>query len=156
MAGVVILEDGEGLWRAVRPWVRQGAELLVVTPGALKRELDLPLQCRTALLPGECGDAFRHLRADCAVSYGAGPKDSLTLSSRRGNLLWCAIQRELVTVDGFIVERQEFPLRLPKGMGPLIALAAAGTLLLLGEEPSRLEYALTDEKTPPRLERGER
>ncbi len=156
MADVVILEDEEGLLKAVRPWLRPGAELLVVTPGALKREVDLPGTCRTALLPGECGDAFRHLRADCAVSYGAGPKDSLTLSSRRGDLLWCAIQRELVTVDGLIVDRQEFPMYLPKGMGPLVGLAAAGTLLLLGVEPEKLERILMEEKTPPRLGRGER
>lgn len=156
MADVVILEDGEGLLKAVRLWLRPGAELLVVTPGALKGELDLPGACRTALLPGECGGAFRHLRVDCAVSYGAGPKDTLTLSSRQGDLLWCAIQRELVTVDGFIVDRQEFPLRLPNGMHPLIGLAAAGTLLLLGVEPGKLEHLLTEEKTPPRLRRGER
>lgn len=142
MAGVVILEVGEGLRRAVEPWLREEAELLVVTPEAVRRGVVLPERCRTALLPGDCAAAFRELRADCAVSYGAGPRDSLTLSSRQGDRLWCAIQRELVTVDGVIVDRQEFPLRLPAGMSPLTGLAAAGTLLLLGAEPEHLVEAL--------------
>ena len=73
-----------------------------------------------------------------AVSYGTGPRDTLTLSSREGRQLWCAIQRELVTVEGRVVERQELPLRLPDHMSPLSVLAAAGALLLLGVPPEEL------------------
>ena len=66
------------------------------------------------------------------------PRDSLTISSREGGILWAALQRELVTVDGQVVERQEFPLALEPGEGELSALAAAGALLLLGVPPEEL------------------
>ena len=80
-------------------------------------------------------------RAASAVSYGASPRDSLTISSREGNTLWAALQRELVTVDGQVVERQEFPLTLEPEVGELPALAAAGALLLLGVPPEELGSA---------------
>ena len=73
------------------------------------------------------------------MSYGASPRDSLTISSREGDRLWAALQRELVTVGGQVVERQEFPLTLPPGTKELSALAAAGALLLLGVPPEALE-----------------
>ena len=72
------------------------------------------------------------------MSYGASPKNSLTVSSREEGRLWAALQRELVTVEGRVVERQEFPIPLFPGMGELAALAAAGALLLLGVPPEEL------------------
>ena len=65
-------------------------------------------------------------------------KTSLTISSREGGRLWAALQRELVTVGGQVVERQEFPLTLAPGTKELPALAAAGALLLLGVPPEDL------------------
>ena len=90
------------------------------------------------LLPGGAGGLLSGLDPAAAVSYGTGPRDTLTLSSREGRQLWCAIQRELVTVEGRVVERQELPLRLPDHMSPLSVLAAAGALLLLGVPPEEL------------------
>ena len=110
--------------------------LVVVSPRAAAVGVPLPRQCRTVLLPGGTGGL--PLRAASAVSYGASPRDSLTLSSREGDTLWAALQRELVTVDGQVVERQEFPLRLEPGAGVLPSLAAAGALLLLGVPPEEL------------------
>ena len=112
--------------------------LLVVSPRAAEQGQGIPLprQCRTVLLPGEMGGA--PLQAASAVSYGVSPRDSLTISSREGELLWAALQRELVTVDGQVVERQEFPLALEPGEEELSALAAAGALLLLGVPPEEL------------------
>ncbi len=110
--------------------------LVVVSPRAAAAKVPLPRQCRTVLLPG--GTSGLPLRAASAVSYGASPRDSLTLSSREGDTLWAALQRELVTVDGQVVERQEFPLRLEPGAGELPSLAAAGALLLLGVPPEEL------------------
>ena len=43
-----------------------------------------------------------------------------------------------MTVDGRVVERQEFPLALEPGEEELSALAAAGALLLLGVPPEEL------------------
>ena len=72
------------------------------------------------------------------MSYGASPKNSLTVSSREGDHLWAALQRELVTVDGQVVERQEFSMPLLPGQGELPSLAVAGALLLLGVPPEEL------------------
>lgn len=113
--------------------------LLVVSPKAAARELELPEACRTVLLPGDAGKLLDGLRAASAVSYGVSPRDSLTISSREGNKLWAALQRELVTVGGQVVERQEFPLTLTSQGGELSTLAVAGALLLLGVPPEALD-----------------
>jgi len=142
-----VIEAGEGIEGTIRRFLDgQGAgyrrvsenhpALLVVSPRAAARGMALPRQCRTVLLPGGMGGVPP--RAASAVSYGASPRDSLTISSREGDALWAALQRELVTVDGQVVERQEFPLRLEPGVGELSALAAAGALLLLGVPPEKL------------------
>ena len=77
-------------------------------------------------------------QAASAVSYGSGPKNTLTLSSREGRKLWLALQRELVTIQGQVVDRQEFPWILDHGASPQSALAVAGALLLLGVPPEQL------------------
>ena len=130
-----VIEDGEGIedsiLRALPAWSGRARQvsgrhpaLVVVSPRAAERGLPLPERCRTVLLPGGLGTT--PLRAASAVSYGVSPRDSLTISSREGGALWIALQRELVTVDGRIVERQEFPLTLEPGGQVLSALAAAG------------------------------
>lgn len=153
-----VIEDREGIEAAILRALpaRGGAErrvserhpaLLVVSPRAASRGLRLPRQCRTALLPGGMGGVSP--QAASAVSYGASPRDSLTISSREGNTLWAALQRELVTVDGQVVERQEFPLALEPGEEELPALAAAGALLLLGVPPERLRRPPGSPAFPP-------
>lgn len=142
-----VIEVGEGIERAIlralparsgqgKPVSGNHPALLVVSPQAAARGLRLPRQCRTALLPG--GMRGEPPKAASAVSYGSSPRDSLTISSREGDTLWAALQRELVTVDGQVVERQEFPLALGPGEEELSALAAAGALLLLGVPPEKL------------------
>lgn len=143
-----VIEDGEGIEQAILRALpargtaretrisREHPALLVVSPRAATRGLRLPRQCRTALLPGGMGGVSP--KAASAVSYGVSPRDSLTISSREGDTLWAALQRELVTVDGQVVERQEFPLKVEAKNGELSALAAAGALLLLGVPPEKL------------------
>ena len=144
-----VVEEDEGIGSAIRRGLRghtgrSGASaghptLLVVSPGAARRGLRLPAACRTVLLPGDAGQLLEGVRAASAVSYGVSPRDSLTISSREGDRMWAALQRELVTVDGQVVERQEFPLAVPPGTRELSALAVAGALLLLGVPPEDLE-----------------
>lgn len=143
-----VLEAGEGIETAIMRGltVRGGLRgrcangdhpaLLVISPRAAARGLRMPRQCRTVLLPGGTGGVLP--QAASAVSYGTSPRDSITISSREGDILWAALQRELVTVDGQVVERQEFPLALEPGQEELPALAAAGALLLLGIPPEEL------------------
>ena len=139
MERFLVLERGEGVRRAIRAglaaWGGEEAGvpgLVVISPRAAESGLLRIPACRVVLLPGVGRETLGELRAASAVSYGLSPRDSLTLSSREGDRLWCALQRELVTLDGAVVERQEFPLVPPVGLEPLPALAAAGALLLLG------------------------
>lgn len=143
-----VLEAGEGIEQAIlRGLADRGGlrgrcasvnhpALLVVSPQAAARGMRLPRQCRTALLPGGMGGVPP--RAASAVSYGTAPRDSLTISSREGNTLWAALQREVVTVTGRVVERQEFPLVLEPEQEELPALAVAGALILLDVPPEEL------------------
>ena len=90
------------------------------------------------LLPGTAGPLARALNASQAVSYGTSPRDTLTFSSLEGDRLCLAVQRELVTLGGAVVEQQELVLPFSTGASPLPFLAAAGTLLLLGVPPEEL------------------
>ena len=116
----------------------QRPALLVVSPRAALRG-PIAAACRTALLPGDPPLPELELQAASAVSYGAGPRNTLTISSRTGDRLWMALQRELVTVQGQVVERQEFPLPLGPDGRAMSDLAVAGALLLLGVPPEELE-----------------
>ena len=145
-----VVERGEGIEGAILKGLsRQGGlrrtyvsgrhpALLVVSPRAAEAGLTLSGTCRTVLLPGDAGAVLGDLQAASAVSYGASPRDSLTVSSREQGRLWAALQRELVTIDGQVVERQEFPVTLWDAREELSALAVAGALLLLGVPPEEL------------------
>lgn len=153
MAYFQVIEDGEGIEARIlrglsaRPAVGSQRNspahpaLLVVSPRAAAEGTPLPQSCRTVLLPGETRETSP-VRAASAVSYGPSPRDSLTVSSREGERMWIALQREVVTVDGAVVERQELPLTLSPGEEPLTALAAAGALLLLGVPPEEVDRSM--------------
>lgn len=114
-------------------------ELLCIAPGAAGWAGVSAVDCRALLLPGAAGPLARGLRCKSAVSYGTSPKDTLTFSSLEGNQICLALQRELVTLDGGVVEQQEFVLSFRPERSPLPFLAAAGVLLLLGAPPALLE-----------------
>ena len=143
MTGFAVLERGEQLARRLvarfgpAVGVNRSPGLLVVGPEVRLADTWEKLECGAVLLPG---NAVRPggLRARSAVSYGLSGRDTITLSSREGERLWVAVQRELVRLDGLVLERQEFPVRIPKGMDELQMLALAGAMLLLGAEPEEL------------------
>lgn len=93
----------------------------------------------TVLLSGAAGPLARALRTERAVSYGTSARDTLTLSSLEGDQICVAIQRDIVTVSGAVVERQELVLPFPPGRSPLPWLCAVGALLLMDVPPERLE-----------------
>ena len=111
----------------------ESLDLLVVSPAATGWAGAASVTCRMVLLPGSAGPLARGMRVESAVSYGTGPKDTITLSSLEGEQICLAIQRELVTVDGRVVERQELVLPYPAGQQtPDLFMARIGALLLLG------------------------
>ena len=149
MESFQVIEAGEGIERAIlrklglcgkkRSAGYAGAALLVVSPAAVAHGIVLPKACHMALLPGDAGGRGNRLRAASAVSYGLSPRDSLTISSREEGAMWVALQRELVTLGGQVVERQEFCVALEPEIEELSTLAVVGALILLGVEPEKLE-----------------
>ena len=149
MESFQIVEMGEGInqavlrglscWREVQgKCAAEHPALLAISPRAAQRGIGLSGACRTLLLPGQTRQELENLQAASVVSYGTSSRDSLTLSSCRRKRLSVALQRELVTVEGQVVERQEFPvLRVPQ-MEAMSNLAVVGTLLLLGVAPEEL------------------
>lgn len=159
MYQVGIWEFSEGLLEAVRSRMPPNAaqlrsgrhpaelageplDLLTVAPGAIGWAGAGAVECRAVLLPGSAGPLARALRTGQAVSYGTSPKDTLTFSSLEGDQICLALQRELVTLEGAVVEQQELVLPFPVGESPLPFLALAGTLLLLGVPPEELRYRM--------------
>ena len=109
-------------------------DLLVVSPGAAGWAGAGTLACRMALLPGGLSSLTRGLPAETVLSYGASPRNTLTLSSLDELRASVAVQREFISLDGRAVERQE--LILPwRGSSPDLLLAEAGAALLLGRLP---------------------
>lgn len=121
-------------WESAPAW--EAAPALVVlgpdwSAAPVRADAALP-PCRILLTPGP----LRGCAAPSVVSYGPSPRDTLTFSSLRAGGMVLALQREIVTLDGRRVERQE--LALPVRGEPLLTLAWAGTLLLAGAEPETL------------------
>lgn len=153
MRKVGIWERGEGLRAAIEEDLKKSGlplpvligaqhpvillgenmDLLVVSPGAAGWAGAGGLHCRLALVPEGAGVLMKGLKAEGVVSYGSGTKNTITLSSLEENRICLAIQRELVTVEGNMVERQELVLPYPQqGQTPEFFMARIGALLLLG------------------------
>ena len=144
MAGFAVLERGEQLAQRLvaRFGPAVGADqkpgLLVVAPGMELTVEEGTLECGTVLLPGSVGCQLGAVRAKSAVSYGLSGRDTITLSSREGEQVWLAVQRELVRLDGTVLDRQEMAVRAPADMDAMQMLALVGALLLMGVEPGEL------------------
>ena len=144
MTRFAVLEQGESLARRLvarfGPAVdaMQHPQLLIVAPGAGSVPQPGGLHCGTVLLPGDCGGLLDWICAQSAVSYGLSGRDTITLSSRDDHRIWVALQRELVRLDGTVLERQEISVPIREGLDERQTLALAGAMLLLGERPERL------------------
>lgn len=114
-------------------FAEEALDLLCIGPDAIGWAGVSAVDCRMLLLPGTAGPLARGLRCQSAVSYGTSPRDTLTFSSLEGEKICLALQRELVTLSGGVLEQQEMVLPFPPGEAPETFLAAAGVLLLLGE-----------------------
>jgi hypothetical protein len=91
------------------------------------------IQCEILLLPGDfvaCENDAHGFDARCIVTYGMSPKNTITFSSISETTCVLAIQREFLTVNGDMLERQE--IKIAGGMRPDRLLAVAGALLILG------------------------
>lgn len=109
--------------------------LLVIAPDATGLAGAGLIRPRVALLPGDSVALARRVRAVSAVSYGLGRRNTLTLSSMEGGSVSVALQRELMTLSGAGVERQEWVLPYDRGQeSPEEFLCLVGALLLLDQQ----------------------
>lgn len=121
-------------------------DVLVLTEHTVKtRREDTPwepgmrISCGILLLPGDIitgdgDDEVDIFDAECIVTYGMSPKNTITLSSISEGICVLALQRELITTKGDVLERQE--IKINGGMRPDCLLAVAGALLILGQRPT--------------------
>ena len=98
-----------------------------------------PLRAKILLLPGTVSpETALGIQSGWVMSYGLSGKDSITVSSLESDFAVLALQRELVTLDGAVIERQEIPLHLPAGDDSQALRAVYGGLLALGVPPKGL------------------
>ena len=104
------------------------ADLLILPPGA-----DAPGLPPAGLLLAVGGSPAHDGRS---VSCGLGYGDALTLSSIRRGSAMLALQEDIPTLKGGLLEPQEIPISLEAPAEPEAVLAAAGAMLLLGADTS--------------------
>ncbi|MDR0905650.1 MAG: hypothetical protein LBN00_05685 [Oscillospiraceae bacterium] len=138
MLSVSILESpGEGFAADITHALRASgvavtagnrADVVVVSPryrGAAN------VECGTVLTPD--GGAITALGAKNVVTYGMSPRATLTLSSLGETTAMLAVQREIATAHGTVVEEQE--IKVTAGKSADATLAAAGASIMLGLIP---------------------
>lgn len=115
-------------------------DVLVLSEDALISGRKAHIGCTLLLLPGDPaaggpvpGDTD-FFDTKCIVTYGMSPKNTITLSSISEDTCVLALQRELITTRGDVLERQE--IKVKGGMRPNSLLAVYGTLLILGHKIS--------------------
>ena len=113
---------------------RRPCDVLIIAPDAVGLAGAGVLRPRLALLPGDSIALSGGVRATSAVSYGLGRRNTLTLSSIDGGTVSVCLQRELLTLSGKTVERQEWVLPYDKELWAAEEfLCLAGALLLLDQ-----------------------
>lgn len=110
-------------------------DLLLIAPTALGWAGTNRVDCKTVLLPGSFLPLTRGLKAESAVSYGVASKNTVTLSSLEPHQIGIALQRQIKTITGSVLEEQEFLLPLLPNTDPTWFLGLTGARLLLTGKP---------------------
>ncbi|HHT17180.1 MAG TPA: hypothetical protein GXZ77_05660 [Papillibacter sp.] len=105
-------------------------DVLLVSPGCTAADLTAPVTCGTLIFPGDAQLPASQFRADCVVTYGMSPRNTVTYSSIAEDSCVVAVQREIKSFGGRKVESQE--LRVPGGLHPDTLLAVSAAALVLG------------------------
>jgi hypothetical protein len=117
-----------------------GADIVVVSP---KYRGAANIECGVMLAPD--GGAVTASGARSVVTYGMSPRATLTLSSLGETSAMLAVQREIATPRGAVIEEQE--LKVAAGASADATLAAAGASIMLGLFP-RTVKARETRQTP--------
>jgi hypothetical protein len=95
--------------------------------------------CKILLVPGTAINLTSIIKAECVISYGMSKKDSVTLSSIGDGESVLTLQRELPTLAGKVLERQDILVRSKRKYSPDDIMAGTAALLLLGLNPEELK-----------------
>ena len=123
------------------PSVRRGLrpDLLVLPVGVDQLEpLPTGTSCGILLVPGSTADWAAVLSSTDIVSYGMSTQDNVSLSSIDESCVMLSLQRELTTLQGSVLERQEISVQRPRRMSPEDTMVSATALLMLGVPPEML------------------
>lgn len=112
----------------------EAPDMVLIMPGSAGGRFP---EAPTVIAPAECPVKARQL-----ITYGAGPRDTVTFSSMSGDYQVLSLQREIVTLDGKRLERQDIP--LPPNNKPQKTLALCSLMLAAGIPPSGLAGRLKD------------
>lgn len=124
------------IFRASHPaeLARANCTGLIIAPDAVGLAGAGVIRPRLALLPGDSIALAHGVQAASAVSYGLGHQNTLTLSSLDGGSVSVCLQRELITLSGRTVERQEWVLPFDRNQQtPEEFLCLCGALLALDQ-----------------------
>lgn len=110
---------------------------LILIASEIARSVSFPtvhsVNCGVLLTPGQwASNTARAIHADCVVSFGMSGRDTITMSSVADGMPVLALQRELVTLGGDILERQELPIHYMGSASADTLLGVYGSLLILG------------------------
>jgi hypothetical protein len=106
-------------------------DLLVISPNAhLSGKSALKAKC--ILLPGTLLESLCCVASEYVITYGMSPRDTLTISSINEEEVVISMQRELVTLFGEILERQDLPKIPLQQSSPEKILSVTGALLSIG------------------------
>ncbi len=107
--------------------------LCVLPQGSETEDVQLP-NCRLLIIAGDDQHLAHKSHADCVMTYGKGAKNCLSISSLEGEQMVACVQRELVTLQGGSVERQEMTVSFSRKMEEDYILAYLCLALVLEKE----------------------
>lgn len=95
-------------------------------------------RCGILLVPGRCaGGAAQVFSPECIVAYGMSARDTITLSSIEEKNAVVALQRELLTLERRVLDRQEIPVKVFSSISPEEIMVVVGSLLIMGVDTGR-------------------
>jgi len=96
------------------------------------------VRCGILLVPGRCaGGAAGVCSPECIVAYGMSARDTITLSSIEEKSAVVALQREMLTLERIVLDRQEIPVKYDPFMSPEELMVVVGSLLIMGVDTGR-------------------
>lgn len=139
--------SGEGLVMTCGDSTRalgEAYDFIVISSETAERgRWDGTASCKVLLVPGKYAPkAVAAITSGCIVSFGMSARDTITLSSVDDRRPVIALQRELLTLRGEMLDRQEIPIGLSYPVPGDALMAAAGALLILDVKPGDLGAAL--------------